>query len=246
MSSDIILSLVVPCYNEEKNIPIVFDRAAQLTLENSFLEVIIVNNGSTDGSGLVLEKLLNQNEVHNQIRVTTVPKNLGYGFGIVSGLKEAKGSVLSFTHADLQTDLADVIKAFKIYKQQETNSSFLLVKGKRIGRGLLERFFSGGMAWYASIKLGVHLAEVNAQPKVFSAQFFKQHIESDAPKDFSLDLFILYKAQTLGKVFSFDVDFGKRLHGEAKGGGSWKTRIKLIKRTFAYISTLAQQLKAKS
>ena len=47
-------------------------------------------------------------------RVVTVPVNLGYGHGILSGLREAKGDYLAWTHADLQTDPADVVKAWEL------------------------------------------------------------------------------------------------------------------------------------
>jgi hypothetical protein len=99
------------------------------------------------------------------------------------------------------------------------------------------------MQVFASIVLKQWLSDINAQPKVFSREFYVKHIELNAPYDFSLDLYLMYQAKVHGKITTIPVYFNKRMHGEAKGGGSFKTRIKLIKRTFAYIFELEKQLK---
>jgi len=69
---------------------------------------------------------------------------------------------------------------------------------------------------------------------------FYEAIEQDAPGDFSLDLYFLFKAKKQGLILDFPVFFLPRLYGEAKGGSgsSLKTRIKLIKRTLKYIGEL--------
>ena len=103
------------------------------------------------------------------------------------------------------------------------------------------------MQWIASAALGVRLDDVNAQPKLFSRALYEAHLRTGAPADFSLDLYVLYKARTSGTpILDVPVVFAPRLHGEAKGGGSWKTRIKLIRRTLAYILALRRSLKARA
>lgn len=99
------------------------------------------------------------------------------------------------------------------------------------------------MGLLASIVLGTRLTEVNAQPKLFSKAFFEQ-FEKQAPNDFSLDLYFLFKAKRHGSIVDFPVFFSKRVAGEAKGGSgsSFKTRWKLIKRSFKYIFELKKQV----
>jgi hypothetical protein len=61
-------------------------------------------------------------------------------------------------------------------------------------------------------------------------------IIKNPPDDFSLDLFLMLSAKRLNlPVKTIPVYFGKRLHGEAKGGGSLKTKFKLIARTIKFI-----------
>jgi glycosyltransferase involved in cell wall biosynthesis len=236
------LSIIVPCYNEEKNIPLIIDAFAQLVQQNPGIEVLLVNNGSTDNSALVFEALLAGMD-SKFMRLITVPVNKGYGHGILAGLHNASAPVLAWTHADLQTDPADVIKAWGVYRQ--LNDPTVLVKGQRRNRRLAEAFFTWGMALVTRLLLKKRLHDINAQPKLFSRVFFEK-IKDAAPLDFSLDVYFLYKAAEAGTIKTIDVFFGKRIHGEAKGGGSFKTRMRLIRRTFHYLWQLRKQFKTQS
>ena len=51
------MSIIIPCYNEEENIPIILDKFDNI-LTNEDIEIILVNNGSTDSSEEVLRRLL--------------------------------------------------------------------------------------------------------------------------------------------------------------------------------------------
>lgn len=229
------LSVVVPCYNEEENIPLIISNFEEIILAfEGEIEVILVNNGSTDNSKSVFDEKIRG--LTQNIKVLNIRKNIGYGYGILSGLKIAKGDVLAWTHADLQTDPKDVVSAYLEFKKH--NDSNIVVKGKRRNRNPIDAFFTWGMQIYCSVILKVKLNDINAQPKMFSRTFYDKHF-IQPPKDFSLDLFLLYKAR---KIKTVDVYFKKRLYGEAKGGGSFLGKISLIKRTLIYINTLKNQI----
>jgi len=229
------LSVVLPCYNEAENLPLIFERFNEIFREGMPLEVLLVNNGSTDHSKQVFEAQLAKYD-DSRFIVTNVPVNEGYGFGILSGLEKATGEILAWTHADMQTDFLDVFKAYDLYISH--NLPTILVKGSRKNRAIIPAFFTWGMGLIASWALKVHLNEIGAQPKLFSRLFYEKYIKNQAPYNFSLDLFVQYQAQKYGKIVAFPVYFGNRLHGEAKGGGSIKTRIKVTRRVLAYIFEL--------
>lgn len=237
------LSVVIPCYNEEKNIPVIFSKLNVLLEGKSKeeCEVLLVNNGSTDSSAQVLNAELNKTPYN--IRIVNVAHNKGYGYGILQGLEAAQGEFLSWTHADLQTDPSDVFKALDIYELSPHKP--ILVKGFRKNRKFSEFFFSWGMGLLSSVVLGTRLTEINAQPKLFNRAFYSS-IKDNAPFDFSLDLYFLYHAKKQGKIVDFPVFFLPRLYGEAKGGSgsSFKVRFKLIKRTLNYIFELRNKLKS--
>lgn len=231
------LSVVIPCYNEEKNLPHIVAKLKAILRDKSHeeCEVLLVDNGSTDNSAQVFVEVLK--DVEENIRVVKVDKNQGYGYGILYGLKQATGTYLAWTHADLQTDPADVFKALDIYLLAPKKP--VIVKGYRRNRKLSEAFFSWCMGLISSVFLKVRLTEINAQPKLFHRDFYEA-IVKEAPYDFSLDLYFLFKAKKQGLILDFPVFFLPRLYGEAKGGSgsSLKTRIKLIKRTLKYIGEL--------
>ena len=133
------LSVVLPCYNEKDNLEALFARLDLLAEQSDSIEIILVNNGSTDGSDRVFETELARRNT-SIFKVVKVKKNIGYGFGILSGLRAAKGEVLAVTHADRQTDPMDVLKAYNIY--QSAADTKLLVKGFRKNRKLSEAVFS--------------------------------------------------------------------------------------------------------
>ena len=246
MKEPVLLSIVVPCYNEEKNVPLVLTHFAAALTGQSGIELILVDNGSLDQTGKVIEEEIAANQ-YGFARKVTVEKNQGYGFGILSGLKEAEGMCLSWTHADLQTDPADVLRAYQLYAECSKTHPCLLIKGSRKNRKIPETFFSLGMQLLSSLALGVWLTEVNAQPKLFPRSLYEKM--NDPPADFSLDLYLLYLAKKAGYgILSIPVYFKKRLHGEAKGGGgsNFKVRWNLVQRTWQYIFRLKSRMVRKT
>lgn len=229
------LSIVVPCFNEEKSIELVLERFKK-AIKASGVEVIMVDNGSIDASGQIIKALLPKYPFAKSV---TVKKNIGYGNGILEGLKVANGKYLGWTHADLQTDPQDVAKALKIIKQASRDDLF--VKGWRKGRPIGDQVFSAFMAIYVSFALGKMFKEVNAQPTIFSRKFYETF--KNPPKDFSLDLYVYYLAKlSKQKIVRFNVLFPKRLHGQSSWNTSFRNRIKLTLRAMRYTKELKKIL----
>lgn len=238
------LSVVVPCYNEEKNLPLIFERFKETLTsigKNESVEVLFVNNGSTDQSKHVFVTLMEQyNET--RFKVVTIDKNQGYGYGILTGLRAAKGDVLSWTHADMQTDPKDVIRAFQLYqKLVSEGQTNILVKGLRVNRPFSAWLFTMGMSVVATFGLHKIFHDINAQPKLFSRTFFNKL--SNPPFDFSLDLYLLYQAKVHGvNIHYIDVNFAQRIHGVSNWNFSFRSRYKTIMRTVKYIFSLKEQI----
>lgn len=220
------LSLVIPCFNEEKNLPLLVERCHVLC-ETRDVEVILVDNGSTDNTPQVLSELLIEG---SQCRSIRVEKNQGYGYGILEGLRSARGGILAWTHADLQTDPCDVMVGKKLF---ELNGEATFVKGKRYGRPWSDTVFTIGMSIFETLLLRNFFWDVNAQPNIFSKAFFQSWV--NPPHDFSLDLFVYHevKRQEL-KIVRFPVRFAKRAYGTSHWNVDWKSKIKFIKRTIEF------------
>lgn len=238
--------MVIPIFNEAKNIPLLLEKLNQIVSEVQFdMEVIIVDGCSTDTSNDILKKLFKDLNPEN-FKLVLQSERLGYGHDIIEGLKSAKHNVLAWSHADMQTDINDVVKGFTIYSSllSERHHTKFIVKGHREGRPFFDVMLTLGMEIFTLLLLKIKLKEINAQPKIFSREFFNLYLGDCSPRDFSLDLYMLINAKkNKYKFHSFPVQFHQRLYGESKGGGgSLKNRLYLIKRTLKYILKLRKEI----
>ena len=96
---------------------------------------MLVDNGSKDNTFKVLSNL----NLPKNIIPLRVEKNIGYGNGILFGLNHAKGEIVSWTHADLQTDVSDVIIGFNQFEENLINKK-CMVKGIRKNRNIIDSF----------------------------------------------------------------------------------------------------------
>lgn len=226
-------SLVIPCYNEAKNIPFLFKNVVnEIGTQIKDLELILVDNGSSDNSETIMQNERKKYPYLN-CKIVRIQDNQGYGYGIVTGLKQATADILSWTHADLQTDISDVTAAFTMF-QTQANKQNIFIKGSRQNRSFFDSLFTACMSGISSFLLKSKLTDINAQPKMFHRSFFDSL--KNFPDDFSLDLYFYLKAnQAKFDILTIPVTYKKRLLGEAKGGGSLKNKFKLTKRTLTYI-----------
>ncbi len=229
-------SIVVPCYNEAANLPSLISRFTEIHTPESDWELILVDNGSKDDTAAVLEREL-RDATRSFIRVVTVPSpNVGYGHGIMSGLRAAKGDVLAWTHADGQTPPRDVLRAFDVLAGS-ANPERTFVKGRRRNRPVKDVLFTAGMQAFATAILWESLADINGQPKVFPRALLDLAVA--APIDLSLDLYFFYLARTERfDVQSIDVHFGDREHGESKWAFNWRSKARNIARSVKFMSAL--------
>jgi dolichol-phosphate mannosyltransferase len=103
---DVEISLVVPVYNEEANLPIlipklvkVFDRL------DSLYEMIFVDDGSSDRSRKLLKEMASQVP---SLRVVGLKQNRGLSTALLAGMREARGRIIVTLDSDLQNDPEDI------------------------------------------------------------------------------------------------------------------------------------------
>ena len=230
------LSLVIPCYNEARNLPLLLERCKKVA-EPGRTEVVLVDNGSTDDSAAVLAALL---PVTPGCRSVRVDVNRGYGYGILCGLEAAEGDILAWTHADMQTDPQDALAGLSLFDRHGTG---IFVKGRRYGRPLADVAFTIGMSMFEAVLLRQPLWDINAQPTMFARAFFETW--RHAPHDFSLDLYAYYQARRHGlAVHRFPVRFGERAHGHSHWNVDFAAKRKFIKRTIDFSLKLRRGLVA--
>lgn len=219
-------ALIIPCYNEAANLPLLMERCADVGKRDA-LEVLLVDNGSTDETPRILAELLPRYPGCRSVRVAV---NRGYGFGILSGLRQARGEILGWTHADMQTDPQDALRGLGLFEQYGPD---IFVKGRRYGRAASDVFFTLGMSAFETLLLGQPFWDINAQPVMFSRKFFETW--QDPPHDFALDLYAYYRARRARlPVHRFPVHFGEREHGLSHWNLNWAAKRKFIRRTVEF------------
>jgi glycosyltransferase involved in cell wall biosynthesis len=219
------LSTVIPCYNEEKNIPLLLEKFSEIYGGRKDCELVLVDNGSRDDSARVIAQLLPKYSFARTVRVDV---NQGYGFGILAGLRAARGDFVGWTHADLQTDPYDVMKSYKILEENGWGSD-LYVKGNRRNRPLFDQFFTVGMGAFETLFFATPMQDICAQPNFVHRSFFQK--QKNPPHDFSLDLFFYLQAKKEGlKIKRFPVLFTSRVHGESSWNKGLKSKFNFIKK----------------
>src|SRR3989344_6250283 len=226
------LSIVIPFHNERNSIEPILHRAKSFIGRYDF-ELICVNDASKDDTNEIFNRLLQDKDCSFVKYINISPENhIGYGHAIMTGVSRANGEVIAWTHSDLQTDLADVFRAFDEFKEYSDRK--VIVKGNRIARSFKDVAFSFGMACIASLRLGKVFYEINAQPKLFSRSFLEYL--KNTPDDFSLDLYLLHQAKNNNFIIkTIDVRFEKRPHGQSSWANSFSSKWKTILRTIKYI-----------
>ncbi|MCI0603761.1 glycosyltransferase family 2 protein [bacterium] len=102
------LSLVIPAYNEEENLPVLLKEISDaFPVRPKSWEVILINDGSTDRTEHVMLELKKQ---YPFVRVISLDRNYGLSTALDAGFRKATGEVVVSLDADLQNDPADIPK----------------------------------------------------------------------------------------------------------------------------------------
>ena len=99
------LSVIVPCYNESRTLRQCIERVLEIADESLSLEVVIVDDCSTDESPAIAREL---EQAHSQIVLVTHEKNQGKGAALRNGIKKATGDFVAVQDADLEYDPNDL------------------------------------------------------------------------------------------------------------------------------------------
>ncbi len=158
------LSLVIPVYNEEGNLPLLFDAIFKtMNSLNQSWEAILVDDGSQDKSLSILQEYAKRDPGH--IRAISFRRNFGQTAAIAAGLDYAQGDIIILLDADMQNDPADI--PMMLAKLDE---GYDLVSGWRKSRkdNAVTRNFPSMIAnWIISRVTGVYLHDYGCTLKVY-------------------------------------------------------------------------------
>ena len=214
------ISISILCFNEHKNIKILIKQSKKLIKKYKNLQIIFVDNGSTDSTSKILKKM----SISKNLKKVFIKKNIGYGFGVMKGLSCGNGDIIGWTHGD---DLNFSKKMSAILNINFDKKNFFL-KGYRQGkRSLIDTIFSYGFNLLSSFFLITKLWEISAYPTLFSKKLFI-HYKSILPHDFSIDLYLFFLAKkNKYKIRRLKYQYDKRKHGTSSWNKNIFSRLKL-------------------
>jgi len=205
------LSLIVPVYNEEENLPILFEAIHQALepLPHTW-EVIFVDDGSQDGSLAALRILARKDAAH--VRVVILRRNFGQTAAIAAGIDHAVGEIIVLLDADMQNDPADIPMILA-----KLDEGYDVVSGWRkdrkdtfITRTLPSHLANSLISWVT----GVHLHDYGCTLKAYRREVltgFRLYGE--------MHRFIPVYAHAVGaRIAEVPVRHHPRQHGNAKYG----------------------------
>lgn len=165
------LSIVVPAHNEEQNIDALVAeiRAACLDLfrgDKFRYEIIIVNDGSTDETAVVAERLAALQEV----RVVHHEQNKGYGAALRSGFDAAKKRYVAFIDGDRQLDPRDLLRLAPHARRTQLSIGYRAKRDDPFHRRLLGKTFS---RVFVPLMIGVRVRDVDCALKIIPREFIR-------------------------------------------------------------------------
>ena len=228
------LSLVIPVYNEEENIPLLYPTvtAAFKDLCQSW-EMVLVDDGSRDGSLAELEKLAAADP--QRVRVVALRRNFGQTAAIAAGIDHSTGEIVILMDADLQNDPADI--PMMLQKMQE---GYDVVSGWRkcrqdqyLTRTLPSNLANGLISWVT----GVHLHDYGCTLKAYRREVitgFRLYGE--------MHRFIPVYANSVGaRIVEMPVNHHPRRFGKGKYGLERTLKVILDLFTVKFLTTYASK-----
>jgi len=197
---EIILSIIIPAYNEGKTIEEILSKVKNTTLPiNWKKEIIIVNDKSTDNTGEILKKYNNEFKILNRVI------NGGKGAALRDGFKEAVGDYIIIQDADLEYDPND----YGILLQPIVNNKTNVVFGSRVlGKGNVSYsfvYYYGGLALtkFFNLFFKTKLTDFSTCYKVFNKKYIPEILKYKS-NDFVFDVveltYVLSKSSNIVEV----------------------------------------------
>ena len=223
-SPKISLTVFFPCHNEQDNIESLTLAALKVleTISDDY-EVIIVDDGSTDQTAQVAQKLTQQSP---HVRLVQHPVNQGYGAALQSGFGAAKKQWVFYTDGDGQFDISEITKLLPL------TSSSTIVSAYRAQRSdsLLRKINGACWSMLVNLLLGIRVRDIDCAFKLFPSKLFLE-IELHATGAL-IDAEILAKAVRRGyQIRQLPVSHYPRIAG-TQSGASMKVILRAFKELF--------------
>ncbi|KAI9889846.1 MAG: dolichol-P-mannose synthesis [Vezdaea aestivalis] len=216
-------SIILPTYNERRNLPIItWLLARTFTEQNIDWELIIVDDGSPDGTQTVALQL---QKLYGPSRIILKPRagKLGLGTAYVHGLQFAKGGFVIIMDADFSHHPKFIAEMIAVQKRGNVD----IVTGTRyagnggvFGWDLKRKVVSRGANLLADTVLRPGVSDLTGSFRLYKRSVLEKVIAQTESKGYTFQMEMMVRAKALGfKVEEVPISFVDRVYGESKLGG---------------------------
>lgn len=195
------LSIVIPAYNEERRLPSTLDAVFAWLEQSSFpeTEVLVVDDGSTDGTAALVEARM---PAEPRLRLIRNPGNRGKGYAVRHGMLQAQGDWILFSDADLSAPINELPRLLSA--AQESNAS-VAIGSRALDRSLIGVHQSqwrelSGILFNRIMRLatGLPFADTQCGFKLYHREAARRIFPLQRLEGFSFDVEDLFVAKSLG------------------------------------------------
>lgn len=225
------VSVFFPCYNEEKNVARVVERAGEvLESMGADYEIIVVDDGSKDRTGEIADKLAQADE---RISVVHHRPNRGYGGALQSGFRAATKELVFFTDGDGQFDIGEISELLPMIEKNDVVCGYRLSRQDPFVRRMNGRMWT----WLVNLLFGMKIRDIDCAFKLF-----RREAVADMPMESGGALIsaeILARATRKGcRIAQAGVHHYPRTAGEQTGA-----KLSVILRAFKELFRLYKKIK---
>ncbi len=157
------LSIIIPVFNEAESLPALFNELKNEFGISSHVQIVFVNDGSTDNSQKIIEKAISEN---SSWKMVGLYRNYGKSVALQAGIESSSGELIATLDADLQDDPKELIKLIDKSKKYD------LVVGWKIDRldPLEKRIASKIFNFFIRVFSGLKIKDSNTGIKIFKRE----------------------------------------------------------------------------
>ena len=226
------ISVFFPCYNEQENVGRTVEKALEVMQKlNADFEAIIVDDGSSDGTGQIADEIAGRD---GRVNVVHHEANLGYGAALQSGFKTATKELVFYTDGDGQFDINEMPPLLDLMEQYDIVSCYRLNRQDSIIRKI------NGWCWTKLICLmfGLKIRDIDCAFKLYKREIFDK-IELSSTGAL-IDAEILARAARKGyRIIQKGVHHYPRPAGEQSGAS-----LRVILRAFKELIKLQSRIRS--
>jgi len=225
------ISIVIPAYNEEKNIAATLENVVKEFNTYYLYEVVVVCDGCADKTSENAKKVAQK---YPQIQIYEYEENRGKGYALTYGVKKAKGEIVSFFDAGGDFDVNHIDRFVKL---MEVFDAHIVIGSKRhpaskVNYPVKRKFYSRIYQLMIKILFNLNLSDTQTGIKIFKKEVLEQILPRAVVKKYAFDLELLVIANKFGykKIFEAPVNLN---YNFATSGIKFSSIWQMINDTFA-------------